>query len=487
MRTIYNISLAWRNLFRNARRSIVTLAAIGLSCSSLILIGGYFAMIFAGTELQVVTTEGHVQVYRSGYLEEGAGNPASFAIPNFEDLLEEFSKDPFVRNRVLLTTARLHFQGLVSHYETGTTLPFVGFGVIPEDERRLSRYNPYFKKSAYDLAVNASLFDDTPELSADDPRAVSLGVGLAKSLNLPVPIGPETRLPRKQLSPENGLDAPVGERLTAGSDVPDFDFLDSLAKDSGDVGKRYRPSVELLVVPPGGGVPDLGTFSVRKTQDRANAQIDNILIKLHLAEASGLLFPAEPVRATAIVMLLHEGDDSVAVADYLNEKFKARGEELEAKTWSEIQPNSVRIINMFQVLLVFLACIVTVMVLFMISNTMSAGIIERTSELGTLRAIGLSRSALMGGLVIEGCFLGVGGGLLGVVLALVAAAIVNASTYTYLPPAVSYQVALELMVFNRLDLVTGAFVLTSLSALISSLWPAFRASRMAIIDAIRYV
>ena len=57
--------------------------------------------------------------------------------------------------------------------------------------------------------------------------------------------------------------------------------------------------------------------------------------------------------------------------------------------------------------------------LFTVSNTMNTAVVERTVEIGTLRAIGLRRAGIRRLFVTEGALLGLCGAVLGVVVALV--------------------------------------------------------------------
>ncbi len=480
---IEELRLAFRNVCRNFRRSLVTVLAVGFSCAAVILIAGYFRMIFVGSELQVVTTEGHLQVHKPGYLDVGAGDPLQFAIDDYRQIESDLLADPAVAEKLVTSTARLVFQGLASNEVAGRNAPFYGFGVIPEDEERIVRYNPYLRRSAFDLEINESLIGGIEELDASEPKAITLGVGLALMLGFKPPITPDT-LDGETISTAAARTAPATSSGSVTAAAPDFDMLESLVAENHIV-KEKRPSVELLAIPPGGGVPNLGTYEIRKTQNRARKDLDERVLKMHLKEASELLFPGQPTRATAIILLLNDNADSEELQTYLKRKFKQSGRDLEVSTWQEINPFSMRLMNMFHLLYVFIASVLGVMVLFMIYNTMSMGIIERIPELGTLRAIGLTRRRLVTGLVLEGTLLGVSGAVLGCLLAVTVAFLVNEAQIIYLPPAVNYYVALEIMVQS--DTVIFGSALGVLAAMLSSLLPAWRTAKLTIVDALHHV
>ena len=72
--------IAFRNILRNRRRSVMTGSAIAVGALALLLFGGFISYIFTGLETGLVQRIGHLTVFRSGYFEFGAGNPAAYGI-----------------------------------------------------------------------------------------------------------------------------------------------------------------------------------------------------------------------------------------------------------------------------------------------------------------------------------------------------------------------------------------------------------------------
>src|SRR3954462_15353408 len=61
--------LAIRNIFRNRRRSAMTLLVIVFGAIALILFGGYKAITFRGLRESTIRNRiGHLQIYKHGYL-----------------------------------------------------------------------------------------------------------------------------------------------------------------------------------------------------------------------------------------------------------------------------------------------------------------------------------------------------------------------------------------------------------------------------------
>src|SRR3989442_795364 len=125
--------LALRNVFRNRRRTLITLAAMGFGAAAIIVFGGFVHSIYYGVRESTIRSQvGHIQMYRKGYSEKGNLAPFDYLIADYPALRDELRRLPHVKT----VTARLGFSGLVS---TGdTTTAFVGSGVVPEGELDLS-------------------------------------------------------------------------------------------------------------------------------------------------------------------------------------------------------------------------------------------------------------------------------------------------------------------------------------------------------------
>jgi putative ABC transport system permease protein len=111
--------------------------------------------------------------------------------------------------------------------------------------------------------------------------------------------------------------------------------------------------------------------------------------------------------------------------------------------------------------------------------TMYATVANRTTEIGTLRALGFQRSSILTAFLLEALFLGLAGGLIGLFFAsfmqLITISTLNFQTYSEL----SFSFALTPgIVFN------GLFF-SVIMGFAGGLLPAVRAARMSIVDSLR--
>jgi putative ABC transport system permease protein len=95
------------------------------------------------------------------------------------------------------------------------------------------------------------------------------------------------------------------------------------------------------------------------------------------------------------------------------------------RTWRDLAVFYVQANTMFSGFLDVIRTIILLITLFILGNTMNRIVFERTREWGTLRALGTKRRDIMFLVVLEGCFLGAAGALLGIALGYGAAAAIN--------------------------------------------------------------
>lgn len=471
-----DLILALRNIGRNRRRSFVTILAVALSCSGLALFGGYVSWTFRGVEMQTVGLYGHVQIYKKGYYANGGGDPASYSLANYDEIKTMLERDPFIGPRVDFVTAQIVFNGMVTSARTHTSTTFFGLGVFPTDDDRLWQWNPYNLFPAKKLAINVALNTGPPELADNDLEGGSVGPGLGRILHLDQP----SEKIEKRKNPTVSSDATA----PASADVdPSYlmEQADAPPKDVGD-----RPTVELVCMPPDGGIPNVITLGVRKLMPRATKELDDQLVKLHIRHASNLLFPNQPLHVTTVLVLLKRTADTAAVEQRLQTIIDERKLDLETKVWTEIRPFYNQVRRMLGIIFVFVFILLAMLVVFTIYNTQNAGIIERMSELGTLRALGLNRWGLWKILILEGFFLGLIGGIAGVLLAVAGDLFLRVLEVVYLPPGISFYARVEVLVLRYPAIPILAFAGSLFCALISSALPARRAAFTPIVEALRH-
>jgi putative ABC transport system permease protein len=125
-----------------------------------------------------------------------------------------------------------------------------------------------------------------------------------------------------------------------------------------------------------------------------------------------------------------------------------------------------------------LALICMVVGFFGITNTLTMNVMERTRELGMLRGVGMTRRQVVGMILAEAAQMGLVGGVMGLILGAVLARIFMLAMTTMSGYRLAFVFPLE-----KALLALGIALLTSQAA---ALLPALRATRIRILEAIRY-
>jgi putative ABC transport system permease protein len=408
--TLY-LKLALRNVFRNRRRTIITLAAMSFGAAAIILFGGFVNAVYWGVRESTIRSQvGHIQIYRKGYSEKGTLAPYDYLIADYAALREQLSAIPHVKT----VTARLGFSGLVSTGDTTTS--FVGTGVDPEGETDLSS-----------LAVIV----DGRDLASRDPRGVILGVGLARAFGVK-----------------------PGDELT------------------------------LLTTTKAGSINALAV-KVRGIWESGEKAYDDRFLKVGLPEVQRLI-DVEGSEVQSVVLLLDATDNTAVVRARIDQLIRERGLDLEVKTWEDLALRYHQVRELFGRIFAVLTLIVSIMVIFGITNTMTMAIFERTREIGTVMALGTRRRGVIGMFVLEGLALGALGGLAGVVLGIVLAKVVSAIGIQLPPPPGSTR-GFAVQIFVVPSVLAQAFRLSIITATLASLYPAWRAARLNVVEALRHV
>lgn len=164
------------------------------------------------------------------------------------------------------------------------------------------------------------------------------------------------------------------------------------------------------------------------------------------------------------------------------------GEKLDFTYWKDEISFIVWILTVINAVSVFLVTILLVIIGVGITNTMWIAVRERTPEIGTLRAIGMSRRRVLTMFLLEAGMLGLFATLAGGLVGAGVAALIDAAKIA-LPagPIRAFLMSDTLHLSVTPLQVAGATVVITLVVVSASLWPAIRASRLQPVTAIHSV
>ena len=182
------------------------------------------------------------------------------------------------------------------------------------------------------------------------------------------------------------------------------------------------------------------------------------------------------------VVLLKSTDETSEVLERL--RATHRGSGLEFVPWYELADFYNKTHDLLSRQMAVMFAIIGVIIVLTISNSMMMSVMERTSEIGTAMALGTRRSGVLVQFVAEGLVLGLVGGAIGALIGVGLAAMISAIGIP-MPPPPGQARAFTAEMIVTVPLVAKAFALAMVTAMLAAIYPAWKASRTLIVDALR--
>jgi len=212
-------------------------------------------------------------------------------------------------------------------------------------------------------------------------------------------------------------------------------------------------------------------------------EYDDVAVMVPMELAKTLLY-TENVQS--IVVVLDETENTDLVADNLRKEFSQANLDLEIKTWSDLATFYHQVVQLYGGIFWVVRLIILIIVIFSIANTMTMSVFERMREIGTIRAMGTKRRGVLSLFLMEGLILGALGGALGLAFGIIAAKLLSIKGIYIPPPPTMTEGYTALINIVPKDLIF-AFSLAVGTSLVSSIYPAFKAARLKVVDALRYI
>ena len=415
------LQLAWRNLWRNPRRTFIAMAAIALGYTMLLFVACLMAglrwqMIENGTRLVLSEIQVHAPGYypsRSIQKTVGGGKGTDVGA-----LLAAISADP----RVYAAAPRVYGYGLASASH-GSSAGVALMGVAPDEEPKVTVLNTQIVKGGY--------------LTKLMPNRVVVGDKLAGVIG--VEVGSEIVL------------------LTQAADG-------SMGNDLYTVGGIFHTGLDVM---------------------------DRNLVLMQLSSLQDLLH-LTPARIHEVGIKLHNITEATTVASALGARL-SKALPVQVSAWPELAPELADYVQFNHGVTLVLFLIFFLLAVIGIMNTMLMAVFERTRELGMLMALGMRPVQVIGLIMAEAAGLAAASLVLG--------AAIGAPLLWYLQAhgldlggATGEVVSVAGVVVGHLwygrqdfSAYAQAAVGLGVTALVSALYPAWRAAHFRPTEAIRKV
>ncbi len=407
------MKLGFRSLFRQKRRTAVTLLVITFGIGCLLLAKGHSLYINWGLRESTIHSEtAHLQIYNQEFFEKDEETVLQYGLEDYETIRSELRQLPDVK----LVLARIDLMGLISNGDKSVAC--IGQAVEPEKEKQL-RELFRIRSSVYDSLIARQ----------DEVQIIALGNGLAKALN-----------------------ANVGDYLTLMATTAD----------------GALNALDLKFV---------GTFS------GFSPEYDERAIVIPLSAAQILLNTQKVKR---LLVALDRTEQTDLYYQKVSELTKQSGHPVTIKKWEELAVYYKRVKTFYNQMIGFLSIVLFIIVFFSTANTIIMSIVERTTEIGTLLSMGTSKWQTLKMFFFEGLFIGILGGVFAAIFALIGSSIINYFDIQ-LAPAPGMTDGYPLSIRNDVPLYTQIFVSTVFVAIISTILPALKVTRMKIVDALGHI
>jgi len=409
------VTLAWRNIGRNRRRTLLTTIAIAIAVMFVVFVQGYMKGILDNFVQNLIRNDtGHIKLAAKEFLRLERTLPKEHLIFDSVSIEEKILQMPEIQSK----TERIRFHLVLSHRDRNE--PCLGIGINPSGEKDFLGLDKHIIEGSY-------LRDSSSEMI--------LGYRLANKLGV----------------------SPGDELLAVTTDI------------------NY--STYAL------------TFKVAGLIRTGLATLDKHFFYIPLDKAQVLLDCKGAVHE--ILILLKNPDEAPKVAASIQEMLRdeGRGETIAAVPWQQhfmvrfYMPYANSFIFVLMLIILFIAALV-------ILNTMLMAVLERTHEIGIIKSLGMRDRTISMMIFLESLFIGlIGsavGGFLGSALTLYTQKFgLDLSQFMdkFETPVPIVSSMIHPQFSMRILALSVIFALAT--ALLSSLYPSIKASRMMPVEALR--
>ncbi|MBN1578185.1 MAG: ABC transporter permease [Chitinispirillaceae bacterium] len=406
------IKIAFRNLSRQRRRTLLTVAIICVGVVAVLLFSA-FSGAFKNMMIGQITDSmlGHLQIHKNGYVSSLDNLPLNKVISTKQmvkigKILKDIPQVEAYSKRILMG-------GMLSNYMETTNIKVAG--INPDDEAVVTPLLTSRIKNGKMLEKGTILL----------PELVTKGMGLKTGQDIVLVV--------------NNADGSVN-----GQNLKISGIIESVVGPTGKYGY------------------------------------------IHIDDAKTILRMTEPQYSEIAVRLKSIGSLEkvfVTISNKISDlKNKENKPVFEAHTWEKLSP-FYNIAQMIDLMALFINVLLIAIVLISILNVMIMAVYERVKEIGTLAAIGTLPGKIRTMFLLEGLFLGFFGSLVGSIIGVIVIIAVKFGHFT-IAFGRNENILLDPSIpFKQMLFITA---IATFAAVIASLQPAIKASRMDPIESLRH-
>lgn len=207
---------------------------------------------------------------------------------------------------------------------------------------------------------------------------------------------------------------------------------------------------------------------------------DSELVFLHLDKVKEMLGASS---VTGIAVKLKDLDQAQLVKGKLQKLLGYYPYQL--RTWMEANRNFFAALKLEKITMFIILCLIVLVAAFNIISTLIVMVVQKTKDIGILKAIGMSRKRIRRIFTYEGLTIGLIGIVLGLGLGWLLCFLLKEYQFVKLPADIYYLDHLPVLLTFWPDvalIIAAALMIT----ILSTIYPALRAGRLNPVDALRY-
>lgn len=396
--------IAWRNLRRNGRRSLSTGMAVATGFAAFMLAGGYAYRVekVLSTHTIYGLHVGHIGIFKKDALEKLAINPRGYSLTKEDQQAVALALHGV--EHIDMTGTYLSAQGLAGN--GCKTFPFMASGVDSSIEQKVMNH-PNLRKWNKRLASNR--IGDEIWNFPESIGAVSISEGLARLLG-------KTKLHR-----DLGASKPVLIPDCAAPGVRDLFAADA--------------NIQLAAGTMDGS---LGLMDGEVVMQYSTGLIEtnNTSITTSIAFLQELL---KTDSVTNISVWLTDQSYVRSTVSEIRSRLAKTAPNLDVFPWTDerLSPYYTGTMQFILVMVGFLGCVLSAVVILSIFNSATMTVIERSQEVGMLRSIGYTQRWIRMLFVSEGLYLTMISVFFGAIIGLASMEFINALEIKINPPGVA--------------------------------------------------
>ena len=247
-----------------------------------------------------------------------------------------------------------------------------------------------------------------------------------------------------------------------------------------ELGAKLGDVLTILVTTSEGAINAVDV-EVTGVMDTGAKELNKRFIKINLPKMQEALYSHS---VTNLVTLLDEYKQTPQTDSHIRAAIAKAGARLQIKSWSDMSDQYHQIVAMFDNIFGFVTVLVAIIIFAAIFNTMTMAVMERVSELSTIRALGASRANLLVMVLSEGIVVGILAIILGTACGVGIAQLINfANIKMPTPPGSTFSYPLRILLTPNILLLPA--LLSLVATLVGGFFPAYRAGKLPINEAMQ--